>query len=163
MGFRLQKAREQWGSDRPFFYKQAYYKYYRPLAFREHTNLNFQVQMGSGDHSFFGEPIYELSGDRSLRGYPRETLEGDAYFLVNTEFLTPIFSKKNIRAAVLFDFGNAYNSLSEIKNTDLEYSVGVGLRWKFKQWVGTELRIDYARGLGDLGVSRLYVSSEATF
>ncbi len=163
IGLRLQQARKAWGSDRPFFHQQFFYRYYLPLASREHTNFNIQLQLASGDHSLFGEPIYELSGSHTLRGYPRETLEGDAYFLVNTEYLTPLFGKKNVRGAVLFDFGNAYAQISDIKDLDFEYGIGLGLRWKFKQWVGTELRIDYAYGLGDEGASRLYVASEATF
>lgn len=162
-GIVLKQANEALGSDSPYFHKYAFYRHYHSLSWREYTNFNVQVQAASGNRSIFGGPIYELSGGHTLRGYKRETLEGDAYFLVNTQFLTPIFGKKNLRAGVLFDFGNAYDSLSEIKDLEFESGTGVSLRWKLKQWVETEIRIDYAIGLGDEGASRFYVSSGVMF
>lgn len=163
MGFALKQANKMLGSDRPYFNKYLFYRHYLPLHWREHTNFNFQVQAASGNHSIFGDPIYELSGGQTLRGYQRETLEGDAYFLVNTQFLTPIFGKKNLRAGALFDFGNTYKSISQIKDLEFESGAGLSLRWKLKQWVDTELRIDYAIGLGEEGSSRVYVSGDAMF
>ncbi|MCP4011223.1 MAG: BamA/TamA family outer membrane protein [Proteobacteria bacterium] len=163
LGMALKQANETLGSDRPYFNKYAFYRHYLPLPWREHTNFNVQIQGASGNRSIFGDPIYELSGSTTLRGYRRETLEGDAYFLVNTQFLTPIFGKKNLRAGVLFDFGNAYESFSEIKDLEFESGAGVSLRWKLKQWVDTEIRIDYAQGLGEEGSSRVYVSGDAMF
>ncbi len=163
MGIELKQANEALGSDRPYFHQYLYYRHYLPLPWREHTNFNVQVQAASGDSSIFGDPIFELSGSRSLRGYKRETLEGDAYFLVNTQFLTPIFGKKYLRAGVLFDFGNAYESFSDVKDLDFESGYGVSLRWKLKQWVDTEIRLDWAQGLGDEGSSRVYVSGNAFF
>jgi len=162
-GLRLQKAHDVLGSDRPFFYQHAYYRGYELLPFREHTNFNYQIQVANGDDSLFGGPIYRLGGDQTLRGYAREELEGNAYFLVNTEFLTPIFGKQALRAGALFDFGNAYDSLSEIKNFDFEYGMGLSFRWVLKQWVNTQLRIDYAKGLGERGDSRFYVGGSSTF
>ena len=163
LGMTLKQANETLGSERPYFHKYLFYRHYFPLPWREHTNFNFQIQAASGNHSIFGEPIYELSGGHTLRGYARETLEGDAYFLVNTQFLTPIFGKKNLRAGLLFDFGNAYESFSQVKDLDFESGVGVSLRWKLKQWVDTEIRLDYAQGLGDEGDSRVYISTNAMF
>jgi len=162
-GIRLQKADQSLASDRDFFYQYAYYRGYKLLPFRRHTNLNFQVQAASGDESLFGGPIFKLSGRNTLRGYAREKLQGDAYFLVNTEFLTPIFGKPYLRGGALFDFGNAYQSFSELKSLDFEYGVGLSLRWKLRQWVGTELRLDVAQGLGDEGITRVYLGGHATF
>jgi outer membrane protein assembly factor BamA len=163
MGLVLRQANKALGSDRPYFHQYLFYRRYMPLPWREHENFNLQIQAASGNNSIFGEPIYELSGGHTLRGYPRETLEGDAYFLVNTQFLTPIFGKKNLRAGILFDFGNAYESFSQITDLDFESGAGLSLRWKLKQWVNTEIRLDYARGLGDEGASRVYVSGNAFF
>lgn len=162
-GIRLQKADEALASDRSFFHQYAYSRHYVLMPFREHTNANFQVQAAHGDESRFGGPIYKLAGGRTLRGYAREELQGDSYFLVNTEFLTPVFGKKYIRAGFLFDFGNAYDSFSELKELDFEYSAGLSLRWKLRQWVDTEIRIDIAQGFGEFGESRVYVAGDATF
>lgn len=163
MGIEFRQSRESWSSDRTFLHQSAFFQRYYLLPFRKHTNFNIQVKLASGDKSIFGDPIYELSGGQTLRGYPRETLEGDAFFLLNTEVLTPLFGRNNVRGGFLFDAGNAYQNLSDATDTKLEYGVGLSLRWKFKQWVNTELRIDYAQGLGDDGDSRVYVASEATF
>lgn len=162
-GLILSGASDELGSDRSYFRQYAYYRQYISLPWRDYTNFNFQVQMASGDNSLFGGPIYELSGDHSLRGYARETLEGDSYLLVNTQFLTPIFGQKSLRAGLLFDFGNAYEDFSEIGDKGFESGIGVSLRWKLKQWVNTEIRMDYARGLGDEGSSRFYISANELF
>ena len=162
-GIRLQKADEALASDRSFFYQNIYHRQYVPLTFREHTNANFQVQAAHGDDARFGGPIYKLAGSSTLRGYGREKLQGDSYFLVNTEFLTPIFGKQYLRAGFLFDFGNAYESFSALQDLDFEYSAGLSLRWKLRQWVNTELRIDVAQGLGEEGEMKVYVSGDSTF
>lgn len=162
-GIALEQANETLGSDRPYFHQYAWYRRYTPLPWREHSNFNFQVQMAHGDHSIFGDPIYELSGGKSLRGYSRETLEGDSYFLVNTEFLTPIFGQQSLRAGALFDFGNAYDSFSDIAELDFESGVGLSLRWIPKQWVDVEVRLDVAQGLGDEGETKVYLGTDAFF
>ena len=163
-GIALEQANETLGSDVPYFHQYAWYRRYIPIpTMREHTNFNFQVQMAHGDNSIFGDPVYELSGSRSLRGYSRETLEGDSYFLVNTEFLTPIFGQQSLRAGVLFDFGNVYDSFSEITDLDFESGVGFGLRWVPKQWVDVEVRLDVAQGLGDEGETKVYLGTDAFF
>ncbi len=162
-GIRLEQANEGLGSDVDYLHQSVFFRRYQPVGSVPHTNFNYQVQIASGDKSVFGDPIYDLSGAQSLRGFARETLEGDAFFLVNTEYLRPIFGKENVRGALLFDFGNAYDKIGDITDLDFEYGVGLGLRWKFKSWVGTELRIDAAYGLGDLGGTRIYVSTDAAF
>ncbi len=162
-GIRFDKASAGFGSDVDYLHQTAFYRRYQPVGSVPHTNLNFQVQLGTGNRSVFGDPIYDLSGDLSLRGFARETLEGNAFLVVNTEYLRPLFGRSNVRGALLLDFGNAYSSLSDIGDLDLEVGAGVGIRWKFKSWVNTELRIDAAYGFGDLGGTRVYVSTDATF
>ncbi len=162
-GIALEQANETLGSDRPYFHQYAWYRRYIPMGWREHTNFNFQVQMAHGDHSIFGDPVYELSGGKSLRGYSREVLEGDSYFLVNTEFLTPILGQQSLRAGLLFDFGNVYDSFSEIADLDFESGIGFALRWIPKQWVDVEVRLDVARGLGDEGETKVYIGTDAFF
>lgn len=163
LGMVLKQASELLGSDRPYFHQHAWYRQYLALPWHEHANFNYQVQLASGDNSIFGDPIYELSGRHTLRGYSRETLEGDAYFLVNTELLTPIFGQRALRGGVLFDFGNAYESFSEITDSGLEAGVGLSLRWVLKQWVDTEIRLDVAQGLGDDGETKVYVAANSFF
>jgi Outer membrane protein len=51
---------------------------------------------------------------------------------------------RNFRAAVFFDFGNAFNDWS----TPLEYSVGVGVRWKLPMMM---IGVDVAQALSESG------------
>ncbi len=162
-GIEVESANQSWGSDADFTHTTAYYRRYMPLRYREHANFNYQVTLASGDQSVFGDPIYELSGKRSIRGIPREKLEGDAFFLVNTEYLTPLFGKEKIRGGLIFDFGNAYESIEDVADLDFEYGYGLGLRWQLKSWVNTEIRLDIARGSGEFGETKVYLATNSYF
>lgn len=162
-GMTLEAAHDGLGSDRSFFHQKLYYRQFFRFENKPHTNLNVQVQLGNGDRSLFGEPIYELSGPYTLRGFARETLEGNAFFLVNAEYLQPILGKQHIRGGFLFDFGNAYNTLSDFKDFEYKFGFGFSLRWLPKKWVDTVLRVDLARGLDDEGSTRLYATANASF
>lgn len=162
-GLRADVSRESWGSITDFQHFQLYHKRYNPLGYRKHANFNYQITIASGDRSVFGEPIYSLEGGRSVRGIPREALEGDAYFLVNTEWLTPLFNRDHIRGGLLFDFGNAYRKLADIQDLEFEFGAGFALRWQLKSWVNTEIRLDAAKGFGDLGETKTYFSTNAFF
>ena len=100
VGFELENASKDLGSDVSYTHQTAFYRRYMALGANKHTNLNFQMLVGTGDHSIFGDPIFEFSGDRTVRGIPRETLEGDAFFLVNTEYLRPLFGKEELRGGL---------------------------------------------------------------
>ncbi len=163
VGFELENANKDLGSDVSYTHQSAFYRRYIALGANKHTNLNIQVLAGSGDRSTFGDPIYDFSGDRTIRGIPRETLEGDAFFLVNTEYLRPLFGKEELRGGAILDFGNTYDNIGDISDLDFEFGAGMTLRWKLKSWVNTEIRIDAARGFGDYGENKVYFSTRAFF
>ncbi|MCC6502954.1 MAG: outer membrane protein assembly factor BamA [Deltaproteobacteria bacterium] len=94
-------------------------------------------------HGYDGHevPIYEryfLGGISSLRGFetrsvgPRDLATGDliggnTMFIVNAEYLFPVFPEQSIKGVVFFDIGNAYQG--RIDFSDVRTSAGAGVRW----------------------------------
>jgi translocation and assembly module TamA len=82
-----------------------------------------------GDRSVRGFALNELSPplpeDELPTDYNTETSGGGEHKLVGSLEVERDFPR-NFRGAVFFDIGNAFNDWS----TPLEYSVGVGVRWK---------------------------------
>lgn len=105
-------------------------------------------------------------GDRSVRGFALDSLSpkdpnappgsgnkgvGGENMLVGSIELERDLPK-NFRGAVFFDTGNAFNSWS----TPLEYSVGVGVRWKLPMLL---IGFDVAQALSEPGMSpRLHLN-----
>jgi outer membrane protein assembly factor BamA len=162
-GYEINLATDTLESERSFVRHFLYYRRYREITPRQYTNLNYQLRLGVCTASIFGEPCYSLGGSKSLRGHSRDSVEGDAFVIGNVEALTPVFDHRSLRAVVFADIGDAEESLSDLNFSDLNYSVGFGLRWKLKSFVRTDLRIDFARGFGDDGESKVYASTDNTF
>lgn len=82
-----------------------------------------------GDRSVRGFALNELSPplpeDEFPTDYNSETSGGGEHKIVGSLELERDFPR-NFRGAVFFDIGNAFNDWS----TPLEYSVGIGVRWK---------------------------------
>jgi len=161
-GYQLHVASESFGSDAGFSRNLLFYRKFIPIGGDSHRNLNFQLRFGYANRTVFGQPAYELGGSDTLRGYERDSIDGNAFILANVEFLTPIFGRDSLRGVLFGDVGNAYEDVHSIELSDLRTAVGVGLRWRIKSLVDTEIRIDYARGLND-GISKVYASTKATF
>ncbi|MBI5238148.1 MAG: outer membrane protein assembly factor BamA [Deltaproteobacteria bacterium] len=113
---------------------------YFPLPF----NTTFSVHGSAGYvHSYDGRdvPIYQkyfLGGINTIRGFetrsisPVDELTGDliggkGMFVLNAEFLFPLFTKQNVKGVLFFDAGNSY--ASRLVLTDLRTGAGAGIRW----------------------------------
>lgn len=151
------------GSQVDYTMTEAFYRRYHPVSKTPHTNINYQISMAHITRSLLGPPQFEAAGSSRLRGYDRDDLEGNSYLVFNLEYLRPINENRTVRAAALFDAGNAWLRDSDIDIFDLRYTLGFGLRWKIKSFVKTDLRIDVAHGLSDEGKTRLYVGTSSTF
>jgi translocation and assembly module TamA len=98
-------------------------------------------------------------GDRSVRGFAYNSLSpplpptpanpngstsggGENLLIGSVEFERDI--RERFRGAVFFDTGNAFNDW----NTPLEYSVGVGIRWKLPMLM---IGLDLAQALSEKG------------
>ena len=162
-GYNIRVADDVISSDVNFVDHFFFYRKFIPLPGKEHTNLNYQFRVGTINRSILGPPQFKVGGSRSLRGYARDDVEGNAFAILNVEYLRPIFNRETLRGALLFDVGNAWERANEASLSDLKYSVGVGLRWKLKRFVRTDVRLDIARGISEGGETRAYLSTRATF
>jgi translocation and assembly module TamA len=98
-----------------------------------------------GDRSVRGFAVNELSPPLE-DGTPNTTGEesggGENKLVASIEFERDF--RSNFRGAVFADIGNAFNDW----NTPLEYSVGVGIRWKLPMLM---IGLDLAQALSEPG------------
>ena len=162
-GYKLTYAASTIGSEFSFVKHLAFYRKYIPLSYKEHANLNVQLRGGYITRSILHSPEFGITGSRSLRGYKRDSVEGNSFVLFNAEWLVPILGKETLRAATILDVGNAWESTKDARLSDLRYAVGIGLRWKLRRFVDTDIRLDLAKGFSSDGETRLYLGTNATF
>ena len=151
------------GSDVSHTSHNIFYRRYRSLNPAKRSNLNFQIRGGAISNSIFGDATYSITGGSSVRGYARDSIEGNAFYYANIEYLHGIPGKETLRAAAFVDGGDAFDRLSDFSFSDPKIGIGVGLRWKIRSFVRTDLRIDVAHGLGNEGETRVYAGTRATF
>jgi outer membrane protein assembly factor BamA len=161
--YELAWSNESTGSDIDFVEHRMFFRKYHRLAAVAHSNLNFQFSLSTTNQSRLGPPEYKIGGSRLLRGYDRDEVEGNSFLILNTEWLRPVFDRESLRSAVFADVGNAWDSLSDASFSDLKYSTGLGLRWKLKRFVKTDVRLDIAYGLSDGGTTKAYLGTRSTF
>lgn len=162
-GYSIQLGSRAVGSDNTFTQSRFYYRRYYYLNGERHHNLNAQFLMGfSGGQLPLGGAFFAVGGSNSVRGYEKGSLQGDSFFSLNLEYLSPIRGNNEMRGVLFTDLGNAYPDTRSIDLTDFEASSGFGLRYKIKSFVKVDLRFDaaYAYGLEDTVV---YFSTRGTF
>ncbi len=162
-GISSEHGATQLGSDATFSRNQLYYRQYMPVGGTPHTNLDLQLRLGvTGGDVPIDKTSYGLGGSRELRGYDKSSIEGRSYFSANIEYLRPLFGHPAARGVLFMDIGNAYQDNRLLDLADMEASMGVGLRYKFKAFVNLQLRADYAYAFG-LAERKLYVGVKDTF
>jgi len=161
-GYNAQIALPQIGSDISYTRHEIYYRRYQHVGTRPHTNLNYQARLATASTTLFGEQFYSLGGASDLRGYDRDDFQGNAFFNLNIEYLTPVFKQRAVRGVAFMDLGNAYDSFSDVDLLDLNTSVGIGARWVIKSFVKLQLRIDAAYAV-DAKQGKILAGTGATF
>jgi hypothetical protein len=68
----------------------------------------------------------------------------------------------SLRTAFFTDIGRAFEDYTQVNNHDWQQTFGLGLRWKLKSYVKTDLNIDYAYA-PDSGFSKIYASTSLIF
>ena len=162
-GYHLLVSSDNLGSDVSFTAHSLFYRQYIPLNHRKYTNLNIQVRAGYTTRSIFGDATYQVASGRTIRGYERDSIEGNAFYFANVEYLTPLFGKHSLRGAVFLDAGDAADSIHDLDFSDVKFGTGVGLRWKIRSFVRTDIRIDIASGLNDGGETKVFAGTRTTF
>ncbi len=134
------------GSDTHYTRHELYYRRYFLLDGGNHENIDVQAKLGlsSGD-MFLGDLYaYGIGGSKSLRAYDSGSITGNAYVLLNVQYLRPLFGYNPLRGTVFLDAGNAYPNNLELHLGKLHWDVGLGLRLRLKVFVKVDLRLDVA-------------------
>lgn len=161
-GYDIQAASDSLGSDVSYVRHNLFYRGYRPLRLRPHTNFNYQLQYRTSSGSVFGDPSYSLGGNSSLRGYDRESQEGESIFIANLEFLTPVFGNNHLRGVLFADIGGAFDDSADFDTDKIVTGLGFGILYKLRSFVKTDLRLDVGYGIDD-GETKVYGATETSF
>lgn len=162
-GAEIEMTNKYLGSDVTHATQNLFYRRYKPLNKEKISNLNLQVKFGSISRSVFGDATYQIASGATVRGYQRDSIEGNTFYLANIEYLRRIANKETLRGAAFLDIGDAFRNIGDLDLTDPKVGVGLGLRWKVRSFVRTDLRVDVAHGLGANGETRVYAGTRATF
>ncbi len=107
---------------------------YYPVTSSTQLIARAEVGMVNGKNSAPAAFLFRAGGDQSVRGYAYESLgvkEGDATvggrYLVTGSVEVVQWLTKQWGAAVFVDFGNAANTIQDLKPV---YGYGLGARWK---------------------------------
>lgn len=152
------------GSDTRYTRHELFWKYYYLFDGRPHENLETQFRLGlsSGNMYLSDEYAYALGGNRSLRAYESSAATGNAYFLLNLQYLRPFFGYYPLRGAIFLDIGNTYPSNERMHLGKVLWDVGAGLRFRLKSFVKIDLRLDFAYSL-DTGETRTFLGTKELF
>jgi len=152
------------GSDTHYNRHELYYRRYFLIPGLAHQNIDTQFKLGlSSGNQFPNESAaYSLGGSKTLRAYKTGSVAGNAYTLINAQYLAPLFGYKPLRGVVFVDVGNAYPSNTELHLGKVLWDVGVGLRLRLKSFVKIDLRVDAAWN-PDTGETRVFAGTRDVF
>ena len=125
-------------------------------------NFNSRLFLGFSHNSPYNTDRYSIGGAGSIRGLETGSFSGDALFFGNFEYLKGFKKYRSFRTSLFIDIGNVYPDLKSIDVTDLQTSVGLGLRWKATAFVKTDLFLDLAYNF-DTENTRLYGGTRLNF
>lgn len=141
------------GSDTNYTRHEFFYRNYLLIEGRPHENIDIQGRLGLSSGDIFPDDFYAytLGGSKTLRGYSTGSFPGNAYVVINVQYLRPFFGYYPLRGALFLDVGNAYPSNNELHLGDIKWDVGIGIRLRLKSFVKIDLRVDaaYAHDIGE--------------
>lgn len=149
------------GSDFDYHNVLVYYRRYLPVGSDRLDNLNFQLRAGYASDAPFGGFAYELGGSKTLRGIEHDKTRGYNMVLLNTEYLLRFHRHPRLRVVMFSDLGNAFER-NKFDFTDLEWTIGAGIRWKIPSFVRVDLRVDAGYDT-DTGDNKIYIGTDHVF
>lgn len=160
-GWTLALSAQDLGSDDGYQRLDLFHRaYLYPVAWND-DNLNTQLRLGYARGYDEGIYAYRIGSSKTLRGFDRDDHEGDVMVLLNLEYMKPILGRRSLRGVIFADVGNVYEEGAP-DLTDLELGGGLGLRWKVRSLVRTDLRVDIGWGVGEPDYE-VYVGTRQTF
>lgn len=150
-GYNLNFADDRFASDTEFTKQQLYYRSYYRFKNSDSSNLNVQTKIGYSNNTILGEYAFSLGGSSDLRGYDKNRFKGNALFVTNIELMLPQPNYPVLRYVYFVDFGNTYDSLTDITSSPMNFGVGAGVRIKIRAFVKLDLRADVGYGISEGG------------
>ncbi len=135
-------------------------RYYHPLNQLDNLNARFILDFTS--EKIFNQYNYSIGGATSLRGIESGSVTGNSLYLANIEYVTGYENWPSLRTSLFTDLGYLLEDSSYIDKDEWRQTIGIGLRWKLKSFVKTDLVIDYAYDPKS-EYSKLYLSTRLVF
>ena len=135
------------GFNEPYTKHEINYTHLHSFSNVEPLNFNYNIAIGSSNNDVLGDKAFSLGGNTNLRGYSTGSFRGNALLRVNLEYLSMFGESPLLRKVYFIDFGDAQETLGDIRFSSLKTGVGAGLRWKLRRFVDLDLRIDVAYGI----------------
>ncbi len=107
-------------------------------GFKPQQAWALRLKTGIGDGDIPSSEQYTLGGSQTLRGYELYEFMGDDMLLMNLEYRFPIADK--FTGVVFADGGNTWDDIDAISLEDINYSLGLGVRFNLP--IG-QIRLDY--------------------
>ena len=108
------------------------------------VNFNYHIVIGQSNNDVLGDKAFTLGGNTNLRGYKTDTYRGNAVLRMNLEYLSKIGESSLLRKVYFLDTGDTPDRLADVRLSSFKSSVGAGIRWKLRQFVDLDLRLDAA-------------------
>jgi outer membrane protein assembly factor BamA len=152
------------GSDTNYTRHEFFYRSYLLIEGRPHENIDMQGRLGLSSGDIFPNDLYSytLGGSKTLRGYSTGSFRGNAYAVINVQYLRPFFGYYPLRGALFLDVGNAYPNNEVINLGDIKWDVGIGIRLRLKSFVKIDLRVDAAYAY-DIGEFKYFFGTKEIF
>lgn len=132
-------GRERLGSTDDYHNIGIFWRRYQPINVPFWSNVNCQVRAGYNQGQ---DDVFELGGASTMRGIIDDSQPiGDAFGLVNVNWLIPMKKHPAFRWNLFTDVGNAWPR-NDIDLLRWKFTVGAGARWKIRKLVNTTLRVD---------------------
>ena len=122
-----------------------------PLGRRAHRSLVLLAELGARHGGPPDNDAYELGGSSQLRGYDNDFVEGDAFYRVATEFLSPLGKWDWLRGLVVLEAGNAFERPRDASLGRVYASLGLGVRFRVDWFVDLDIDFGYAIPIGGGG------------
>lgn len=154
-GLNWQGAREGLISDYNYSALNGYFSRYVAVGETPHQNVNFFVDFGGYFDGPDGVTNYGVGGSSNLRAYDANFIEGNAYYVLATEYVRPI-GWPWLRAAAILEAGNAFARPQDISGSRIRTSAALALRLRLQSFVNIEIELGYAVPLDSKGGGRFF-------
>jgi outer membrane protein assembly factor BamA len=156
----LSKGLKVLESDSPAVRFRYETRFYHPL--NQLDNLNARFIIGLTSEKVFNQYNYSIGGADSLRGIESGSISGNSLWLTNIEYVIGYTRWPSFRSALFTDIGYVFEDATSINDDDWRQTIGIGLRWKLKSFVKTDLVVDYGYDPKN-NYSKFYLSTSLPF